>query len=181
VTATVRRLETHQISAHDIETLRALFDAAWREGDGEWCEQDWEHAKGGIHVIAEEDGQIVSHGAVVERQLEVDGTPIRTGYVEAVATWPQQQRRGHATLVMRELNAAIRESYPLGALSTPVPSFYERLGWELWRGPTAVRTATGVERTPDDDDGIMILRTSTSPPLDLDALIICEWRDGDVW
>jgi aminoglycoside 2'-N-acetyltransferase I len=62
-----------------------------------------------------------------------------------------------------------------------VPGFYERLGWERWLGPTSVRTATGTERTPDDDGGIMILRTPASPGLDLTANIACDWRDGDVW
>jgi aminoglycoside 2'-N-acetyltransferase I len=82
---------------------------------------------------------------------------------------------------MREIGDIIRERYELGALSTPVPDFYTKLGWELWRGPTAVRSSEGVERTPDDDGGIMVLRTPSSPQLNLDDQIVCEWREGDVW
>jgi aminoglycoside 2'-N-acetyltransferase I len=45
-----------------------------------------------------------------------------------------------------------------------------------------VITATGRERTPDDDDGIMILRTTRTPAgLDPAGPIACEWRAGDVW
>ena len=157
--------------------LRAAFAA-----DGaDFADSDWDHALGGVHVIAEENGDIVSHGSVVPRTLEIGGRPIRVGYVEAVGTWPKDQRHGLATLVMQEIGDIIRERYELGALSTPVAAFYARLGWMLWRGPTAVRTTEGVERTPDDDGGIMVLLTPSSPPLNVDDEIVCEWRDGDVW
>src|SRR2546423_2197266 len=82
---------------------------------------------------------------------------------------------------MREIGNIIRAEYELGGLSTPVPEFYERLGWERWTGPTFVRTAAGTERTAEDDGGIMILRTPASPPLDVSARITCERRSGDVW
>jgi aminoglycoside 2'-N-acetyltransferase I len=38
-----------------------------------------------------------------------------------------------------------------------------------------------VERTPEEDGGILILRTPMTPPLDLTAALSCEWRPGDVW
>jgi aminoglycoside 2'-N-acetyltransferase I len=159
--------------------LRRLVDAAFRKGH--FSDHDWDHGKGGIHVIAEENGVAVSHASVVPRTLEIGGRPIRTGYVEAVGTWPRDQGRGFGTLVMQEIGDIIRERYELGALSTGEVSFYARLGWTLWRGPTAVRTAEGIERTPEDDGGIMILATSSTPPLNLDDEIVCEWREGDVW
>ena len=181
MTVMVRRATTDDLAPGEIEVLRRVMAAAWESNDGAFTDSDWEHGTGGIHVLVEEGGQILSHGAVVERRLEIDGVPVRTGYVEAVATWPQHQRRGYASLVMREIGDIIRSQYPLGGLSTPVPGFYERLGWERWLGPTWVRTATGTERTPDDDGGIMVLRMPESPPLDLTSSIACEWRDGDVW
>ncbi len=39
----------------------------------------------------------------------------------------------------------------------------------------------GERRTPDDDPYIMVLRTPSSPPLDITAPISCDWRPGDVW
>jgi aminoglycoside 2'-N-acetyltransferase I len=178
---TVRRAATHELAPGEIGALRQMMDAAWERQDGAFADSDWEHALGGVHVLVEDAGEILSHGSVVERTLEIDGAPVRTGYVEAVATWPRHQGRGHASLVMQEIGEIVRADYPLGALSTPVPGFYERLGWERWLGPTGVRTQTGTEPTPDGDGGIMILRTPTSPPLDVTATISCEWRDGDVW
>jgi len=81
---------------------------------------------------------------------------------------------------MREANEIIRPEYELGALGTGAFAFYERLGWERWRGPSFVRTPGGLVRTEEDDGFLMILRT-TAAPLDLDAPISCDWRPGDVW
>jgi aminoglycoside 2'-N-acetyltransferase I len=82
---------------------------------------------------------------------------------------------------MRAAADHIRERYELGALATGSHAFYERLGWERWRGPSFVRTMTGQQRTPNEDGYILILRTPTTPPLDLTAPISCEWRPGDIW
>ena len=179
MSVTVRRASTHELRPTELTALRRMTSAAWEEGD--FTDLDWEHGTGGIHVVVEEAGEILSHGSVVERTLEIDGVAVRTGYVEAVATWPRHQRRGYATLVMHEIGEIIRGEYALGGLSTPVPRFYERLGWELWKGPTFLRTAAGLERTADDDGGIMILRTPTSPLFDVSSDLSCEWRSGDVW
>ena len=126
------------------------------------------------------DGEIVAHGLVVERALEIDHHPMRTGYVEAVATTPLRQGRGHGTSVMRAIGDEIRARFELGALGTGSHGFYERLGWETWAGPSSVRTPEGERRTPDDDGYIMILRTRSTPPLHPGAPISCEWRPGDV-
>ena len=77
------------------------------------------------------------------------------------------------------LGSAIRH---LGALSTGAHAFYGRLGWERWRGPTYVRTSGGaIERTEDEDDGVMVLRFGPSADLDLTLPICCEDRPGDAW
>jgi aminoglycoside 2'-N-acetyltransferase I len=113
--------------------------------------------------------------------LEAGGTPLATGYVEAVATHPDWRRRGIASRLMEAADAHIRESCELGALSTDVPGVYERVGWERWHGPTYVRTATGLERTEDEDDGILVLRTLRTPSLTGTEPLACEWRPGDCW
>ncbi len=76
----------------------------------------------------------------------------------------------------------IRAGFELGALGTGRHSFYERLGWERWQGPTFVRTAEGdVRRTEEDDDGVMVLRTGPTADLDLTGPLACEERPGDDW
>ena len=82
---------------------------------------------------------------------------------------------------MADVDALIEERFQLGALGTGRHHFYERLGWRTWRGPSFVRTGTGPSRTPDDDGYILVLPTPTSPTLDLEASISCEWSPGDVW
>jgi aminoglycoside 2'-N-acetyltransferase I len=180
----VRRLLTDELSDDDVRQLRALLVAAFDdpdEPDEAFSEEDWQHGLGGTHVIADLDGRIVAHASVVERELRVGGRPIRTGYVEAVATARAEQGRGFGTAVMEEIDAIVRDGYELGALGTGAHHFYERLGWQVWPGPTAVRTLSGEQRTADDDGNILVLRTPTTPPLDEEATISCDWRPGDVW
>jgi aminoglycoside 2'-N-acetyltransferase I len=113
--------------------------------------------------------------------LQVGGRELRTGYVEAVATSPDRQGLGLGSIVMTDVTEYIRDGFELGGLGTGRQSFYGRLGWQIWAGPSAVRTPDGDLPTPDDDGFIMVLSTPTSPPLDLGAPISCEWRPGDVW
>lgn len=179
--ARVRRSATDELTAADVSAIRAILWAAFPSGDEGFTEADWEHALGGIHVLLELDDRIVAHASVVERELQVAGQPFRTGYVEAVATEPSRQGSGLGTRLMTEVDAHIRTTFALGALGTGSHHFYERLGWQTWKGPSSVRTDEGTEPTPDDDGYILILTTPATPALDLGDPISCEWRPGDVW
>ncbi len=177
----VRRMSTDEISTEQVEGLRALFDAAWSEKDSEFSDQDWEHSIGGSHFIVEGGGIILSHASVVRRELHTNDRHLETGYVEAVATWPHHQRRGFATAIMLEVGSYIDKTFQLGALDTGSPSFYERLGWAVWRGPTFVRTDAGLLRSREEDGNVLVLVTPTSGDLDLASSISCDWRNGDAW
>ena len=177
----IRRASTSELRADEIASLRELLWDAFAGDEDGFGEHDWTHALGGTHVLLEADGLILSHAAVVERDLEVAGRHVRTGYVEAVATRVGHQRRRLGSSVMREVRDIIVEQFELGALGTGVFAFYESLGWEHWRGPTSVRTSEGEMRTPDEDGYILVLRTPSTVDLDLDLPISCEWRPGDVW
>jgi aminoglycoside 2'-N-acetyltransferase I len=184
--ARLRRVATQDLIAAEISAIRGLLQAAFEsdesyESDEPFSESDWEHSLGGMHFVLDIDGDVVAHASVVERELHVDGRPLRTGYVEAVGTAPDRQGRGLGSIVMTDATAYIRERFELGALGTGRHNFYERLGWLRWRGPTAVRVPGGIRPTPDEDGDILVLPTPTSPRLDLAAPISCEWRPGDVW
>ena len=180
--AAVRRLASEQLATAEIAQIRDLMRLAFAEDEhGGFTDDDWQHALGGVHFVLDVERAIISHAAVVERELQVDGVPIRTGYVEAVATAPDQQRRGYGTAVMGAVAEHLAEHYELGALGTGSQGFYERLGWQTWRGPSHVRTDAGLVRTADEDGYILVLLTLSSPDLDLTAPISCEWRPGDVW
>ena len=177
----VRAVRTSDLRPSEVSALRRLFEAAFTEEANGFTDEDWEHIVGGTHFILEEEGDIRSHASVIERELHVGEQRLQTGYVEAVATGPADQGKGYGTAVMREVGAHIDRIYELGGLDTGVPAFYERLGWVVWKGPTFVRTETGLIRTAEEDGAVMVRRTPRSPALDPTAPISCEWRSGDVW
>jgi aminoglycoside 2'-N-acetyltransferase I len=178
----LRQVATADLTSRELAALRVLLWAAFPPGDEEgFTEEDWEHALGGTHFMLAEGGAVIAHASVVERDIQVDGRSLRTGYVEAVATDPAQQGRGMGSIVMAAVTEHISNDFELGVLGTGRHRFYERLGWFTWRGPSAVRTTSGLVPTPDDDGFIMVLLTRSSPPLDPASPISCEWRPGDVW
>jgi aminoglycoside 2'-N-acetyltransferase I len=183
-TARVRTLPSAALTDPEVAALRRLLADAFAEDEhGGFTSDDWDHALGGTHFLAEEDGRIVGHASVVPRDIRVAGRPLRTGYVEAVATAVDRQRSGIGTALMRAVAEHLAD-HELGALGTGSHDFYRRLGWEVWRGPSSVRTADGDRATPEEDGYIMVLRTPRtprSPPLDLHAPISCDWRRGDAW
>lgn len=178
----IRRVATAALTSTELEKLRSLLWRAFgdRPEDG-FDEDDWSHALGGWHVLAEDGDRVLAHAAVVRRALEVDGEAWDTGYVEAVATDPSHQGRGIGTQVMTTIGEVILENHPLGALGTGAFHFYERLGWRRWQGRSGVRTPSGIKRTSEDDGFIMVLLTEETADLDLGGLITCDWREGDVW
>lgn len=177
----VRERSTHELTPGDLRSLRDLFDAAWTDEGDAFTDDDFEHTCGGVHFSVETGGAVVSHASVVERVLETAGQRLRTGYVEGVATLPGHRRRGYASAIMERVAEHIDRTFDLGALRTGLHAFYERLGWVVWRGPTAVRNDRGIVPTPEEDGFIMVHLTPRSPALDLSVPISCEWRSGDVW
>ena len=177
--AVLRQLPTAELTASELAALHALLSAAF--ADGGFTDDDFAHGMGGMHWLAEVDGSIVSHASVVPRRLEAGDRLLRTGYLEAVGTLPAFERHGFGSMVVRAAGRYLLPRYELGALSTGVPGFYLRLGWEAWLGPTFVRVEADLQRTGDDDGSIFVLRTPSTPPLSLTDPLACDWRSGDVW
>jgi aminoglycoside 2'-N-acetyltransferase I len=176
----LRTATTAELTAEELAALREMvFEAFGDRFDG----HDWEHTLGGTHVLVMDGGEPISHGAVVARVLVAEGRELRAGYVEGVATRGDRRGLGLATAVMREVGRVIREGYELGALAdgTRIPGFYQRLGWETWRGPTFVAGAEGPVRTADEDGSILVLRTTATAGLEPTGALVCDWRAGDVW
>jgi aminoglycoside 2'-N-acetyltransferase I len=176
----VRRRRTAELRADELGAARELLDDAY---GGRFGDDDWEHALGGVHVLVLEDGELVAHAAVVGRRLLHKDLRIRTGYVEALGVRRDRRRRGYAAAAMGAVEELIDATEDLGALSdgTGIDGFYQRRGWLTWAGPTFADSPAGVVWTPDDDGGVLVWRTPTSPRLDLSAPLGCDWREGDVW
>ena len=183
---TVSLVHTSQLDDGTLETVRQLLDASY---DGEFANEDWDHTLGGMHAMVWDGDVLVGHGSVVRRQfLHLPSgrddwrtaSTLRTGYVEGVAVRADYRRRGIGAALMAALGDVIKRAYPLGALSASDDgrSLYEALDWQAWRGQTFVQSPSGVERTPDEDGGILLL---SSASLDLDGSLACDWRSGDVW
>lgn len=153
------------IAAHQEEDFRRLFTYI---------------PSGGRHFLAYREEGLVSHAVVTTRWLQPGGHPVlKTAYVDAVATLPAYQGQGYGSAVMRHLAKNIAD-YAIACLETDRPAFYQRLGWEIWRGALAGRSARGLIPTPEQK-GIMILRLAETPALDLDRELTIECQAGRIW
>ena len=154
------------VTAHQEEDFKNLFSYV---------------PSGGWHFLALQGEQLVSHAMVTTRWLQPEGQPLlRTAYVDAVATLPAAQGRGHGSALMRYLAGKIGDEFVIGCLETDRVEFYERLGWETWRGPLAGRSEQGLIPTPEQK-GIMVLRLSQTPALNLDSTLTIECQEERIW
>ena len=180
---------TAELDDSELAAVRTLCDEAF---EGDFSDDDWEHALGGVHALCVAGDRLVGHAALVARRLLHAATPVvapgaaagralRTGYVEAVAVAADRRRRGHGAAVMRALDpyspAATRSAR--SGRPTTARRCTAALGWTRWPGPTAVLTPDGVRPTPDADGGIFVRPVGVR--LDPRRPLICDWRDGDVW
>lgn len=169
----VEQIDEPDLLAH----TRTLLDLAF---EGDFAPEDWEHALGGMHVLGFLDGALIAHGAVVPRRMDFHTATIDVGYVEAMAVHPDHQRNGYGTELMRAITEFCEATYAVSMLSTDEHDFYARLGWQRFNGESYVRTEHGIERTADEDEGLMLLLPDTHRAL-LSANVTCEDRDGDAW
>jgi len=179
----LRRAATRDLAPAELDSLHGFLIRAFGDDPEDVLrDEDWQHSLGGTHVLLEQDGVVVAHGAVVERTIEVGDRALRTGYVEAVATRADRRGSGLGSIVMLDVAEVIRAGFELGMLGTGIQPFYERLGWRVWAGPSGVReSAGGIRWTPDEDGYLMVLETSRTPPIDPGSAILCEPRSGDDW
>jgi GNAT superfamily N-acetyltransferase len=135
---------------------------------------------GGRHFLAYRSSELVSHAVVTTRWAQPEGHEVlRTAYVDAVSTLPVYQSQGYASVTMRQLAADIGD-YEIGCLQTDRPTFYERLGWEVWHGPLAGRSEQGSIPTPDQR-GVMVLRLPRTPLLDIEMELTIECQPERIW
>jgi aminoglycoside 2'-N-acetyltransferase I len=178
----VTRAHTAELTSAGLAAARALLDAAFADlpPDERFGDSDWEHALGGQHLLVHDGKALVGHGSLVQRRLLHDGRALRAGYVEAVATAPDHRRRGVGTAIMAGLEE-LATGYDLLALGATDDGvlLYESRGWHRWRGRLSALTPSGVVPTPDDEGWLFVLPGAA--PLDLDAELTCDWRDGDLW
>lgn len=171
----VEVVHADQLSSQQLAEIHALCNRAYEED----MEPLFRTFTDTTHVLGWWDSAIVSHAMWVTRWLQPgDQSPLRTAYVEMVATEPEFRGRGFAATVMRRLARAIHD-FPLGGLSPAETTLYEKLGWVFWQGPLFIRTPDGLLSTPEES--VMILRLPRTPHLDLTLPLSAEWREGELW
>jgi len=153
----------------------------WASAFDDFEDTDGAHAFGGLHALLRAGAEVVAHASVVPRRMVIGREAWAVGYVEAVAVAPARQHQRLGTAVMAALQDLLPDRYPVAMLATGEHGFYERLGWERWRGPSYVVRGGVRVRTPEDDDALMVLRLPGSRGLDLTAPVACEDRPGDAW
>jgi aminoglycoside 2'-N-acetyltransferase I len=173
---TIECLATEELPAAELAAVVAMCELAYKEPLAEL----FAGYGPATHLIGRWDGAIVSHAMWVVRWLQPAGLdPLRTAYVEMVASHPAYQRRGYASRLMTLAPGYFQADFELAALCPAETGLYGRLGWVFWRGPLFIRQAGRLEPTPDER--VMILPLDKTPPLDLDAGLSAEWREGEVW
>jgi aminoglycoside 2'-N-acetyltransferase I len=132
-----------------------------------------------VHIMGKLNGRLVCHALWITRWLQVgEQRPMRTAYVEAVATDENFRGHGYATTVMQRLAEKIQD-YEIGGLSPAETTLYAQLGWEFWQGSLFTRTKDG--GVPNPEEKVMILRLPNTPEIDLCAPLSIEWREEEVW
>jgi aminoglycoside 2'-N-acetyltransferase I len=172
-------VKTEDLDAHTRASIIQLCIEAHQEED---FKNLFSYIKsGGLHFLAYRDELLVSHAMVTTRWLQPESQPpLKTAYVDAVATLPLYQGYGYGSAVMRKLPSEIDGEYEIACLETERVAFYEQLGWQLWRGPLAGRSEQGLIPTPEQH-GIMILELSQTPALNLDAALSIEYQITRIW
>lgn len=158
------------------EEIIALCNRAYEEDLGPL----FETFTGAVHLLGYCESILVSHALWVTRYLQAGAGPLmRTAYVEALATEAGYRGRGYAAVLLKQLIGKVQD-YDLAALSPSDAGYYQRLGWELWRGPLFIRANGELEASPEDEE-VMIYRLPKTPALDITDPLSAEWREGELW
>ncbi len=149
--------------------------------DGDFADEDWDHALGGLHTLAFLEGRLVGHAAVVQRTFVIGDQARRVGYLEAMGVHPDLQRSGVGRAMMDRVNAQVTKGYDFGALSASEQGFglYRASGWVVWQGALRVMTLNGTHHTPEDAGSVLVY--DDSGRLNLHEPLISDYRSGDVW
>ncbi|MCX4528292.1 MULTISPECIES: GNAT family N-acetyltransferase [unclassified Streptomyces] len=170
---------TSELGDGELREVRTLLDTAF---DGDFGDEDFEHALGGMHALAYEGGELVAHGSVVQRRVLHRGRALRTGYVEAVAVRADRRRCGLGGRVMAALEAVIGRAYVLGALSASEAgaALYTGRGWQPYPGRIGVLGPRGPVRLAEEEGSTFVWSPPGGILLDPAGRLDFDWRDGDV-
>jgi aminoglycoside 2'-N-acetyltransferase I len=175
---TVRVRHTEQLGEEELGELKAMLTSVF--GEERYTEEAWEHCLGGVHYLLRYGDQLVAHGALVPRDLRQGGKVLHGVYGESMATLKDWRRRGFGSVIVAMATAEIRRNYDIGVFAASKYEFYQRLGWQKWRGPTFVETEHGIE-AKGPERGAVMFRLPDNSDVDPDADLTTLSRSGDDW
>ncbi|MEW2115280.1 GNAT family N-acetyltransferase [Streptomyces sp. NPDC005474] len=175
---TVHVRHTEQLSKQERHDLRTMLEKVF--GRSRYTDESWEHCLGGVHYLLRYGDTLVAHGALVPRYLRQGDRVLRGVYGESMATLYDWRELGFGSIIVAMATANVRNNYDIGVFAASKYAFYERLGWEKWRGPTFIETEHGIEpRGPAR--GAVMFRLPKHSTIDPDAELVTDMRKGDPW
>ena len=125
------------------------------------------------------ENSLVGHAAVVSRRITFDGHIVEAGYVEGLAIGGNWRGLGLGSELLAAATNFCRLNYRVSLLSTNIHKFYAKHGWQRFEGESFAETDSGLIRTSEDDDGLMLL--SDDAMLARPNRVTCDFRRGDIW
>lgn len=156
--------------------LRAMLELSFPRYDG----TSWDHCLGGVHYLVRYGGRLVCHGALVPRYFRQGSRTLNGVYGESMATVPDLRHRGLGSIVVAMATAEVRMHYDIGVFAASKYAFYERQGWQKWRGPTFVDDGPDT-RPAAPDRGAVMFRLPENSTVSPDADLATDMRSGDIW
>lgn len=144
----------------------------------------------GLHILAyahdgngngRSEGQLIGHAVATPRMFRIGATGhMRAAYVDAVATLPGLQGCGVGGRVMDRLMREAAREYHVAGLSTFIPTWYTRLGWQAWQGDLALVRDEHVTASVAVGQ-VMVYAFDHTPALDVRDRLVASWRPGGGW
>lgn len=173
----ISRISDAELNTELESNLQELLRIAFED---DFSEQDWDHTFGGQRFLGVLNDQLIAHGSVVTRLMEVDGLRMPVGYVEGVAVNAVHWGNGFGSLLMAEITAYCKSEFELSMLSTDEKDFYRKHGWIDFKGRSYV-LRNGIQTpTIEEDEGLMCLFASNQDRHGPRS-VVCETRSGDCW
>ena len=118
--------------------------------------------------VRDDDGHLVSHVGMLTRDVSVDDVPMTIGGIGGVKTHPDARGRGYASAAIQTATTFFTDergvAFVLLVCLPPTVPYYERLGWQRFRGTLLVAQPGGT--IPFTTNLPMVLPARDAAPLD---------------
>ena len=176
MTHTILQVDEDFVADNLLAIKNLLLDAY----EGDFSEEDWRHTYGGARFLGTVNSEIVSHGAVVPREILINDQRFLVGYLEAIAVASKVQGQGIGSQLLSTISEFCASQYQLSMLSTDEFDFYQKFGWKQFNGESGVLIDDQVILTPDEDEGLMYL-IGNEGLLEVIHSAYSDSREGDHW